>query len=73
MIIATAAVCLGMDALTFTAMSIAKPYVKRAFGESAKLGVASAHTVAVVHDAVVTRAAAAKHAFKMYRDIVRSV
>ena len=43
MIIATAAVCLGMDAITFTAMSIAKPYVKRAFGESAKLGVASQH------------------------------
>ncbi len=73
MIIATAAVCLGMDAVTFTAMSLAKPYVKRAFGGTAQLGVASAQVLATAHDAVITRAVAAKHAFKMYRDIVRSM
>lgn len=73
MIIATAAVCLGMDALTFTAMSVAKPYVKRAFGDDTKLGVTSAHVMHAVHDAATARFAAAKRAYAVYQSTLKGV
>jgi len=67
MIIATAAVCLGMDAITFTAMNIAKPYVAR-MTDKVKLGVASQH----ITDAAVRRVNALRVAARVYRDTVQS-
>lgn len=66
MIGTAAAVCLGMDVLTYTVCTVVKnkaDVIKR---------VASPITNRV-HDTAVVHGVAAKHAFKMYRDIVRSI
>lgn len=62
MIIATAAVCLLMDGVTFTAMTVAKPYVARV-SKTLKLGVASQCVTDAMHRRVVALRAAA-HTYK---------